>query len=98
MLKCDFNKAVCNFIDIPLWHGYSPVNLLHIFRTLFIRTPLDGCLWPFISVSFLLLWSVLINHFVPQTFCLCFAFTGIYFRGMSYVDQSELVNVGAQID
>ena len=54
-------------------------------------------------------WSVLINQFVPPTFCLHFAFTGINFRGMlhhvcdvpmtkTWVDQSELVNVGAQID
>ena len=26
-------KLLCNFIEITLWHGYSPVNLLHIFRT-----------------------------------------------------------------
>ena len=24
---------LCNFIEITLWHGCSPVNLLHIFRT-----------------------------------------------------------------
>ena len=35
----------CNFIEIALWHGCSPVNLLHIFRTLFTGTPLGGCLW-----------------------------------------------------
>ena len=29
MPKCDFN----NFIEIVLQHLYSPVNLLHIFRT-----------------------------------------------------------------
>ena len=23
---------LCNFIEIALWHGSSPVNLLHIFR------------------------------------------------------------------
>ena len=28
-------KLLCNFIEITLRHGYSPVNLLHIFRTLF---------------------------------------------------------------
>ena len=28
MAKCDFNK-------VALWHGCSPVNLLHIFRTSF---------------------------------------------------------------
>ena len=27
-------------------------------------------------------WSGLINQFVSPTFCLCFAFTGINFRGM----------------
>ena len=27
--------VLCNFIEITLWHGCSPVNLLHIFRTLF---------------------------------------------------------------
>ena len=25
-------KLLCNFIEIALWHGSSPVNLLHIFR------------------------------------------------------------------
>ena len=52
--------------------------------------------------------SMLINQFVPPTFCLYFAFTGINFRDMldhvcdvpmteTCVDQSELENVGAQI-
>ena len=35
MPKCDFNKLQSNFIEITLWHWCSPVNLLHIFRTLF---------------------------------------------------------------
>ena len=50
-----------------------------------------------------------INQFVPPTFCLCLAFTGINFQGMLHhvcdvvyeeniSDQSELENVGAQID
>ena len=43
MLKCDFNKVLCNFLEITLQHGCSPVNLLHIFRTPFIRVPLNGC-------------------------------------------------------
>ena len=30
-------KLLCNFIEITLWHGYSPVNLLHIFRTPFSK-------------------------------------------------------------
>ena len=28
-------KLQSKFIEITLWHGYSPVNLLHIFRLLF---------------------------------------------------------------
>ena len=37
-------KLLCNFIEVALWHGCFPVNLLHILRTPFIkRTPLGGC-------------------------------------------------------
>ena len=35
--KYDFNKVFCNFIEITLWHGYSTVNLVHIFRTPFLK-------------------------------------------------------------
>ena len=30
-------KLFCNFTEIPLRYGYSPVNLLHIFRTSFYK-------------------------------------------------------------
>ena len=30
-------KLLCNFIEITLWHGCSPVHLLHIFRTPFTK-------------------------------------------------------------
>ena len=36
-------KLLCNFIEITLQHGCSPLNLLHIFRALFLRTPLGYC-------------------------------------------------------
>ena len=36
--RCSWEKLLCNFIEIVLQHGCSPVNLLHIFRT-----PLDSC-------------------------------------------------------
>ena len=35
MLKCNFNKVACNFTEIELRHACSPLNLQHIFRTLF---------------------------------------------------------------
>ena len=44
-------KLLCNFIKITLWHGFSPVNLLHIFKDLFLRTPLDGCFCSFFYTS-----------------------------------------------
>ena len=39
-------KMLCNFIGIPLWHGCSPVNLLHIFRTPFPKNTSEGYLGP----------------------------------------------------
>ena len=37
MPKCDFNESCTTLIEITFWHGYSPVNMLHIFRTPFRR-------------------------------------------------------------
>ena len=31
-------KLFCNFIEIALRHGCSPINLLHIFRTPFLKS------------------------------------------------------------
>ena len=36
-------KLLCNFIEIALRYGCSPVSLLHIFRKPFSRKPLGGC-------------------------------------------------------
>ena len=35
--------AEVRFIEIALRHGCSAVNLLHVFRTYFLGTPLGGC-------------------------------------------------------
>ena len=32
-----FSKIIFSFIEITFWHGCSPVNLLHIFRTPFSK-------------------------------------------------------------
>ena len=37
-------KLLCSFIEIALWHGCSPVNLLHVSRTY-----LEGYFWLFIQ-------------------------------------------------
>ena len=52
MPKCDFNKVACNFIEIALRHGCSPVNLLHIFRTPFYKNSYEGLL-------LILVWQLL---------------------------------------
>ena len=40
-----------NFIEIPLWHGCSPVNLLHSFRTFFPKNTSEGLLLFFNSAD-----------------------------------------------
>ena len=42
MLKC---KVQSNFIEITLWHGCSPINLLHISRTPFPKNTSGGLLF-----------------------------------------------------
>ena len=37
LLETDVLSVLCNFIEITLQHGCSPVNLLHIFRTYFLK-------------------------------------------------------------
>ena len=37
-------KLLCTFFEITLWHGSSPVNLLHIFRTPFLKNTSGGLL------------------------------------------------------
>ena len=40
------SRKCLNFIEITLRHGFSPVNVMHVFRICFlIRTPKDGCFW-----------------------------------------------------
>ena len=53
MPKCDFNKValLCNFIEIALLHGCSPVNLLHIFRTPFLKNTSGGLRLTFIILG-----------------------------------------------
>ena len=41
-LKVISVKLLCNFIEIALRHGCSPVNLLHVFRTSFYKNTYEG--------------------------------------------------------
>ena len=42
---------LCNFIEITLRHGCSPVNLLHIFRTPFTKNTSERLLLLFLACS-----------------------------------------------
>ena len=46
-------KLLCNFIEIALPYGSSPVNLMHIFRIPFLRTYLDMFCWFLVLFNFL---------------------------------------------
>ena len=41
------NVISSNFIEITLWHGCSPVNLPHVFKTLFPKNTSGGLLLAF---------------------------------------------------
>ena len=51
-----YRKLQSNFIEIALRHGYSPVNLLHIFRTPFPRNTSE---WLLLELPFFLLQRIL---------------------------------------
>ena len=43
-------KLQSKFIEIALWNGCSPINLLHIFRTLFLKNTFGGLLLDVVDV------------------------------------------------
>ena len=55
-------KLLCNFIEITLRHGCSPVNLLHIFRTPFPKNT-SGRLFLWINFTSPKLKVILQNNF-----------------------------------
>ena len=80
MSKCDF-KVLSIFIEITLWHGCSPVNLLHIFRTPFFKNT-TGWLLPCYaskSVCFLVcLTSTCYCHYIHEVSLLYYSFLILY--------------------
>ena len=63
MPKCDFKS---NFIEIALWHGCSPVNLLHICRTHFLKSTSGRLLLilenPLNTACFVLPVAIIVNQ------------------------------------
>ena len=52
MLMCHFSKVASNFIEVSLRHGCSPANLLHIFRTPFLKSNLEWLLLKLVQSIF----------------------------------------------
>ena len=44
-------KLLCNFTEVALRYGCSPVNLLHIFRTPFLKNTSEGLLLYFFKIT-----------------------------------------------
>ena len=101
--KCDFNKVACNFIEITILHGYSPVDLLHIFRKSFPRNtsgrlPLSLPLNPFhlIVSNYKYLFSIISctskTTFSRNNFHFC-CFTLVFYLPFYYAMFWSLCNV-----
>ena len=62
-------KLLCNFIEIPLRHACSPVNLLHIFRTPYLKSTSE---WLLLSIVTRLgnkyFWLLLNSREFPETY------------------------------
>ena len=73
MPKCDFNKVASNF---ALWHGCSPVNLLHIIRSPFLNP---------LSAKFIK-WSNTLKQIVCKLPTICLSvfdhFSGLALKGL----------------
>ena len=79
---CLKNKTTENnspAISLPLI--YLGSILVDLFNLIIYMENMVLC-YSLLNMKVILVQSVLINQFVPPTFCLCFSFTGINFRGM----------------
>ena len=60
-------KLLCNFIEIALRHGFSPVNLLHIFRIPFLKNNSGGLLLG-LHLCSKKGSATILQHFIKQLF------------------------------
>ena len=83
-------KLFCNFIEITLQHGCSPVNLLHIFRTPFPKKPLDSYFYMMLKISILWLYNITFlrirvhcnkNYFLLKQICFLLILVTSLLRG-----------------
>ena len=72
MPKCLWPKCQSNFIEITLWHWYSLVNVLHIFRTAFFKNTSGGLL---LTSNTYLIYIIETNLFIAYLF---FLYNSVY--------------------
>ena len=87
-------KLLCNFIEIALRDGHTPVNLLHIFRTPFQQNPSE---WLLLSVYRTLTsnqWRLIIAFvmFVVSTYVFLNSFqpTGLFLYPLWSIKELEI--------
>ena len=86
-------------LEITPRHGYSPVNLLHIFKHLFLRTLLDGCfsIWLLNTLSLTYSLDYSLTHTNLQTewhwLSLTYAFTYLEKQAKSCTLCRQLLNM-----
>ena len=61
-------KLHSNFIEITFRHGYSPVNLLHIFRAPFLKNTFGQLLWIVNLLSATIIKQLSIQHLANNSF------------------------------
>ena len=69
-------KLLCNFIEVTLWHGCYPVDLLHIFTTFFHKSTSGGLI---LDIRYILrqerrvisiVFAIIILAIIPTNFIL----------------------------
>ena len=81
MPKCDLNQFISKFIEIPLQHGCSPANSLHIFRTPFQQNTSE--------------WLLLYNIMLKISLSAMTRFLNVFFLSITlfmgnYLDKASL--------
>ena len=69
---------LCNVIEITLWHGCSPVNLLHIFRAPFSRNTSE---WLLLKVAKKKFFFLIPRNFLKSFLKLCYLELPGFFSG-----------------
>ena len=80
-------QLLCNFMEITLRHGCSPVNLLHIFRTTFPKNTSGGLLLKLLELPKLFYSRALLANESLTTYQSFFLLYVVYIRKITQPDE-----------